>query len=113
MPENKRARKLESGFQAELIQDLKELFPGSIVLKNDSSYMQGIPDLLLLYKTHWAVLECKRSASEPYQPNQPWYVETMNHMSFAAFIYPENREEIINALCEAFGVGGISRYSQS
>lgn len=106
---SKKTTALESAFQADLIRDLKELFPGSIVLKNDSSYMQGIPDLLLLYKTHWAVLECKRSANETPRPNQPWYIEVMNDMSFAAFIYPENREEIIYALCEAFGVGGISR----
>jgi hypothetical protein len=100
---------LESKFQAELIQDLKDLFPGCIVLKNDSSYMQGIPDLLVLYKNNWAALECKRSANEKVQPNQPWYVETMNHMSFAAFIYPENREEIIDELCRSFGLGGPTR----
>lgn len=100
---------LESKFQAELIQDLKELFPGAIVLKNDSGYLQGIPDLLLLYKNNWAALECKDSRGARKQPNQAWYIETMSDMSFAAFIYPENREEIIYAICEAFGVDGLSR----
>lgn len=94
---------LESDFQAELIQDLEDLFPGCIVVKNDPNYTQGIPDLLVLYKNTWAALECKRSARERPRPNQPWYVETMNHMSFAAFIFPENREEIINALQHTFG----------
>lgn len=97
---------LESKFQAELIKDLKDLFPGCIVLKNDSSYIQGIPDLLVLYKTTWAALECKRILGASKQANQEWYVETMNHMSFASFIYPENREEILHALCDTFGVGG-------
>lgn len=104
---------LESKFQAALIKDLKDLFPGCVILKNDSGYTQGIPDLLLLYKTNWAVLECKRSFEEMEKcvrennpPNQAWYVEMMNDMSFAAFVYPENRKEIINALCESFGVGG-------
>jgi hypothetical protein len=101
-----RSEMLESKFQAELVRDLKELFPGCIVLKNDSSYMQGIPDLLVLYKNYWVALECKDSLKARKQPNQEWYVETMNHMSFAAFIYPENREEIINAICDTFGLGG-------
>lgn len=101
---------LESKFQANLIEDLKDLFPGCIILKNDPNYVQGIPDLLVLYRNCWAVLECKRSYDEMVKcvrenkpPNQSWYVETMNHMSFAAYIYPENREEIINELCKTFG----------
>lgn len=94
---------LESKFQADLIRDLKELFPGCMVLKNDSSYTQGIPDLLVLYKDAWVALECKDSLSARKQPNQAWYVESMNHMSFAAFICPENRKEIINAIHKTFG----------
>lgn len=97
---------LESKFQADLIKELKDLFPGCIILKNDSSYLQGIPDLLMLYKTNWAALECKRSAGAPTQANQQWYVELMNDMSFAAIVFPENRKEIINALLESFGISG-------
>lgn len=95
----------ESQFQAELIKDLKDLFPGCLVIKNDPNYIQGIPDLLVLHGPNWIALECKRSAREATQPNQQWYIEVMNDMSFAAFIYPENREEIIHAICDAFGVG--------
>lgn len=94
---------LESKFQADLKKELQTLFPGCIVTKLDSSYIQGIPDLLILYKDKWAVLECKRSANAKKQPNQPYYVEKMNEMSFSRFIYPENKEEVLRELQQTFG----------
>jgi hypothetical protein len=91
----------ESKFQAELIQDLKDIFPGCVVLKNDSSYIQGIPDLLILYGNRWAMLECKRSANEHHQPNQDWYVSKLDGMSYASFIFPENKERVLSELQQA------------
>jgi hypothetical protein len=88
----------ESKFQADLIKELKEMFPGCIVLKNDSSYLQGIPDLTIFYEDKWGTLEVKQSATAKHQPNQDYYVEKMNEMSFSSFIYPENKEEIIKEL---------------
>lgn len=93
---------LENKFQAKLIKELKETFPECIVMKNDSSYIQGIPDLLVLYKDKWASLECKKSADERKRPNQDHYVEKMNEMSFSSFIYPENKEEVLDELHKAF-----------
>lgn len=93
----------ESKFQKDLKDELKARFPGCIVTKNDSSCIQGIPDLLVLYKDKWATLEVKRSANAPHQPNQDYYVERMNQMSFSAFIFPENKEEVLNDLARAFG----------
>lgn len=93
---------MESGFQDNLIKDLKFMFPGCIITKLDSSYIQGIPDLLILFEDKWAVLECKKSANAKKQPNQPYYVDTMNAMSFARFIYPENKEEVLYELQQAF-----------
>ena len=89
---------LESKFQARLIKELKEMFVGCIVVKNDSSYIQGIPDLTVLYKDKWASLEVKRSANADRQPNQEHYVGRMNEMSFARFICPENKDEVLNEL---------------
>ena len=86
----------ESQFQAELKTELKSLFPGCIILKNDANYIQGFPDLLILYKEKWALLECKRSLNEPYRPNQEYYIEYCNDMSFASMICPENKEEVLN-----------------
>lgn len=89
---------LESEFQAKLIKDLKKAFPGCMVLKNDSAYISGIPDLLVLFNDRWAALEVKISEDAPFQPNQPYYVEKMALMSYAAFIFPENQEEIFDEL---------------
>ena len=93
---------LENKFQAKLIKELKSIFPGCIVMKNDSSYIQGIPDLLVLYKNCWASLECKKSARASKQPNQEYYVGLMDKMSFARFISPENKDEILNELKRYF-----------
>lgn len=97
-----RCSRLESGFQDDLIDDLEFMFPGCMIMKLDSSYIQGIPDLLILYEDKWAVLECKKNASAKKQPNQTYYVNKMNRMSFAAFIYPENKEEVLYELQRAF-----------
>lgn len=103
--------KLESKFQAELVKDLKHLFPGCVVLKNDSSYQQGIPDLIILYKDRWAMLECKQHAKAKTQPNQPYYVDVLDDMSYAAFIYPENKGAILEELQSALRVTRQTRRS--
>lgn len=101
---SRQTKRLERIFQTKLVKELKEKFPGSIVLKNDSSYLQGVPDLIFLYNDHWATLECKRSKKAPHQPNQDYYVEKMNDMSFSRFVYPENKEEVLNELEQSFAV---------
>ena len=97
-----RNSKPERVFQSNLIKELKEMFRGCIVMKLDSSYIQGIPDLLILYKDKWATLECKKHACAKKQPNQEYYVDLMDRMSFSRFICPENKEEVLYALQQAF-----------
>lgn len=92
----------ENKFQAELIQDLHELFPDCIVLKNDPNYLQGFPDLLILYNKKWAALETKRNVSSNRQPNQEYYIFLLNDMSYASFIYPRIKEKILDELQQAF-----------
>lgn len=92
----------ENRYQARIIKMLKKMFPGSIVLKNDANYMQGIPDILILFGFRWAMLEVKDSAESDERPNQGYYVAKCNEMSFAAFIYPENEEEVLRELQHAF-----------
>lgn len=94
---------LESKFQANLIKEIKDKFPGCVVMKNDSSYIQGIPDLLVLHKDKWCALEVKKSATASHQPNQDYYVDKMNDMSYATFIYPENKKEVLSELEQRFG----------
>lgn len=89
---------LENRFKTQLIREIKNLFPGCMVLHLDPNEIQGIPDLLILYKRKWAVLEGKRSARASHRPNQEYYVDLMDSMSFASFIYPENKDEVLDAL---------------
>ena len=94
--------KLEKDFQAKLIKDLKERFDGCFVMKLDANYIQGIPDLLVLWKNKWATLECKKDAKASKRPNQLYYVDKMNEMSFSRFINPENKEEVLDELQRSF-----------
>lgn len=93
---------LESQFQSKLIKKLKKIFPGCLVMKTDPTYIQGLPDLLILFNDRWAVLECKKSGTASHRPNQDYYIDRMNEMSFARFIYPENEEEILHDLQQTF-----------
>lgn len=93
---------LESKFQHDLIEELKTIFPGALVFKNETK--QGIPDLTVLWKNNWALLECKKSRTASHQPNQDYYVGMANNMSFSRFVYPENKQEVLDELQQAFGV---------
>lgn len=92
---------LESRFKTKLIHELEELLPGCIVLHMDANTIQGIPDLLILYGGRWAALEGKKSRTASHRPNQGYYVDLMNRMSFASFIYPENKEDVLYELQRA------------
>ena len=91
----------EAKFQSELIRKLRRTFPDCIILKNDPGYLQGIPDLVIFYESRYAFLEVKASERSPVQPNQDYYVQKLNEMSFAAFIHPSNEEEVLCALRRA------------
>jgi hypothetical protein len=93
---------LESKFQSNLIKEIKEMLPDCIVLKTDPNYIQGFPDLLILWRDKWASLEVKKSINAPHQPNQEYYVNVMDYMSFSRSIYPENKEEVLNAIQQSF-----------
>ena len=103
---------LENRFKTNLIADIEEMFPGCIILHMDPNEIQGIPDLLILYKDKWAALEGKKSANATHRPNQDYYVELMNSMSFASFIYPENKEEVLHELQQAFEPRRTTRISR-
>jgi hypothetical protein len=99
----------EAEFQHRLMGRIRDYLPGAFVTKNDAQFLQGIPDLLVLFEDRWAVLEVKRSADDPYQPNQEYYLDLLGRMSFSATIYPENEEEVLLALQQAFGVARQAR----
>lgn len=104
-------KQLESRFQKNLIEELHEMFPGALIYKNET--LQGLPDLTVLWNEHWALLECKRETDATRRPNQPYYVEKANQMSFGRFIYPENKQEVLNDLQQAFGLSRETRNLES
>jgi hypothetical protein len=101
----------ENAYQPKLILKIRNLLPGCIILKNDPNYIQAFPDLLILYKNKWAALETKRETNASRRPGQDYYIRKLNNMSYAAFVYPENEEEILNELQQAFGSSRRPRVS--
>lgn len=87
-----------SGYKAKLVRKLRRMFPGCEVLHTNPNEQPGFLDLLIIYEDKWAALEVKAYATAKRQPNQPYYVDRLNGMSFAAFIYPENEEEVLDGL---------------
>jgi hypothetical protein len=93
---------LERVFQARLIKKLERMFPGCLILKNDANYRQGILDLIVLYRHQWAALEVKANLRSAVQANQEYYVRLMNGMSYAAFVCPDNEQEVLSELQRLF-----------
>ena len=91
----------ESKFQHRLISEIEERLPGCIILKNDPTYIQGVPDLTILHNNRWAALEIKKQHNAKRQPNQDYYIDILNSMSFARVVYPENKEVILDELQHA------------
>lgn len=91
----------ENAYQGKLIKKLKKTYPNAIIMKSDANYIQGIPDILILEGDRWGALETKRSKDATHRPNQDYYVDVMNDMSFSRFIYPENEEEVLHDLEQA------------
>lgn len=92
---------LESEYQKKLIDKLHNLFPGCLILKNDSAYRPGIPDLSIFYGARWAMLEVKANAKSKFQPNQEYYLEMLSNMGFASVIYPSIEEDVLRELGQA------------
>ena len=103
----------EAQYQAKLIKKIRFMLPGCVILKNDSSYMPGVPDILILFHSRWAMLEIKLSSDAYQQPNQDYYVHLLDEMSFASFINPQNEEEVLYDLQLSFGFDGSTCVSQS
>lgn len=93
---------LENRFKTKLVKELKDRFPGCIITHLDPNEIQGIPDLLILYKDKWVALEGKKTADASIRPNQLYYVDRMNAMSYASFIYPENKERVLDEISQLF-----------
>jgi len=102
---------LERGYQPHVIKEIERVFPGSVILKNDPGYRQGVPDLSVFYLDRWAMLETKRERRASRRPNQNYYINLFNGMSYASFIYPENEGEVFYELQQAFEFNRNSRFA--
>lgn len=96
--------RLESEYRTGLIQRIQRRWPESVILPTDPSRQQGILDIIVLIGCRWAMLELKRASNSRRRPNQPYFVEKFNNMSFAAFICPENEDEVLDELQSTLGV---------
>jgi hypothetical protein len=94
----------ESTYQNSLTKKIMALIPDCLVLKNDPRHIQGVPDIIVLYKDKWAALEVKVSDKSRIQPNQQHYVDALGAMSFASFINPDTEEEVLGELQQSFGI---------
>lgn len=103
----------ESVFKRGLKAELRRKFPGCVILENDANNLQGIPDLIILWKACWAALECKNRKDAVRGPNQTHYVHLLGQMSFASFIYPENKEQVLGDLQQAFRPSRSARVSRA
>lgn len=101
----------EGQYQSKLRKRIEEMFPGCMVFNTHTIHGQGYPDLLILWNDRWAALEVKMGPKSARQSNQDHYVDRFNQMSFAAYIYPENEEEVLSALQQAFGSPRRARVS--
>jgi hypothetical protein len=101
----------ETKYQKDLVDKLEAMFPGCLIFRGDANRRQGVPDLLILHGECWAALEVKTSEHAPTRPNQPYYVDLMDDLSFASFIWPENEEQVLDELQQALTPRRASRVS--
>lgn len=97
------AQQDEGRYKTELTKRIYQRFGRDVceVLVLDSR--QGLPDRLIVFQGgFWAFLEAKTHAKAKRQPNQPYYIDHFGRMCFAAFIYPENEEAVLNAIEQEF-----------
>lgn len=96
--------KSETAYRRELCARIQKRWPRCEILLNDPRRRQGILDIIILFDRCWAMLELKRETNASHRPNQDYYVDKFNGMSFAAFIYPENEDEVLDDLQLTLGV---------
>lgn len=93
----------EGSFKSKLIKDIEKEFPDCIVTKLEADFKAGIPDILIVDGPRWATLEAKASKADVTKQRQnkeaqDYYVGKMRSMSYSSYVYPENKEEVLNEL---------------
>lgn len=99
----------ESVFERKFIEELESIFPGCVIIKI-FPFCQGMPDRIILFENRWAMFEVKKERTSKHQPNQDEYVKHFNSMSYASFVYPENKDQVIHELQQALRSGRQTRF---
>ena len=73
---------------------------------------QGIPDLTVYIDDLWFLLEVKRSEKSKKRPNQDYYINLYGSVTFCAVIFPENEEEVLDAMERSLEARGQARLSR-
>lgn len=94
---------LERDYKPELMARIKNRFSsfGEVRFQHNdpnAPASQGIPDLTVFIGPTWSLLETKRSAKSKKRPNQDWWIDFWSRTTFCSVIFPENEEEVLNAL---------------
>ena len=88
----------ETKFKKMFKKKLKRLYPECIIVEADPTYFWSVPDVYFFLGSFWAALEFKRTEGSSRRPNQEYWVEVLDKMSFARFVYPGVEEEVLSEL---------------
>lgn len=107
-------RKLESKFQAEFLQKVRDRIPEDdcLILKPETGNPQGIFDRVILLPHIWVGIEFKRNRTSTYQPNQSFYVQKASRLSLGYVVSPENEQEVLRELYAAYESYREARFPQ-
>ena len=95
----------EATFRTKWLNKFKKLSPDIFIEFADPKRKNGIPDVIIFYKKKYARLETKRSKNASKRLHQQYYIDYFNSQGiYAAFLTPENQEEVYNALRRYFKI---------
>lgn len=96
---------LESEFKRKFKNMLEQSYPGCVLVDINPEQFRSFPDLLFLYDKFWATFEMKRTVGSAVRPNQPYWVEKLDNMSFSRFVEPGTAKEVLDDLARAIQSG--------
>lgn len=94
--------KLESTFEKEFCKALRQTLGERYTYTFKLTAAKGIPDRLILYKDKYALLEFKQYKNAKKQPGQETWVGHFDNLAYAAIVYPENAEKVMQDILNYF-----------
>lgn len=105
---------LERDYKSQMLKRLEKRFSryGPVRWQHNdptANNSQGIPDCTIFIGPFWMFLEVKRSEKSKKRPNQDWWIDHWSRVTFCAVIFPENEEEVFNAMERSLEASGAAR----